>query len=173
MYIYSYFANDGSPLYVGSTSQVLQRFRQHQQEEGWMVKVASITVRGPYSEKQVEEFEKMYISNLQPAYNTNSLYYTELSEFYDDSEVKCFSSVSEFIEYYTLKPDTYHRGTYYLRNEDHEVIRMLKFYRNEDISSIVRDALKIGLDQLAKETGHNDIYSEARRSIYKAAESKK
>ena len=173
MYIYSYFANDGSILYIGSTEQVLQRFRQHQQEEVWMTKVASITVRGPYSERLVTDFEKMYISKFQPVYNSNSLYYSDCSDFYDDSDVKCFSSVSEFVEYYSIQPDTYHRSTYYLRSDDLEVLRILSFHMNYEKSALVRDALKIGLTQIAKENGHEDIYREARRFICKSAKKSK
>ena len=131
MYIYSYFAIDGTPLYVGSTGQVLQRFRQHQREDAWMANIATITVRGPYPGKLVDEFERMYVSKLHPAYNSNLLYYNDCSDFYDDTDVRSFSSVTEFVEYYTLCPDTYQRGTYYLRSEDLEAIRLLCFCINQ------------------------------------------
>lgn len=101
------------------------------------------------------------------------LYYNDCSDFYDDSDVRSFSSVSEFVEYYTLCPDTYQRGTYYLRSEDLEAIRLLAFYSKSEKSAVVRDALKIGLDELAKGIGRENIYAEARRSIYKVNESKK
>ena len=84
-----------------------------------------------------------------------------------------FFSAAEFVEYYTCCPDTYQRGTYYLRSEDLEAIRLLSFYTKNEKSAIVRDALKIGLDELAKGIGRDNIYAEARRTIYKAAESRK
>ena len=173
MYIYSYFAIDGTPLYVGSTGQVLQRFRQHQQEDSWMANIASIIVRGPYPGKLVDEFERMYVSKLHPAYNNNLLYYNACSDFYDDTDVRSFSSVKEFVEYYTLCPDTYQRGTYYLRCEDIEAIRLLAFYTKNEKSAIVRDALKIGLTELAKDIGCENIYAEARNAIYSSAVSNK
>ena len=173
MYIYSYFAIDGTPLYVGSTGQVLQRFRQHQREDAWMANIATITVRGPYPGKLVDEFERMYVSKLHPAYNSNLLYYNDCSDFYDDTDVRSFSSVTEFVEYYTLCPDTYQRGTYYLRSEDLEAIRLLCFYTHSEKSALVRDALKIGLTEIGKEINHENIYGEARRMVCKAIECKK
>lgn len=170
MYIYTYYDKHNTPLYVGSTERVLSRFRQHQREAVWMIRVASITVRGPYPGKTALEYEKMYISHLQPEYNTNSLYYYEGDAFYDDTDFKCFNSVSEFVEFYTLKPDSYVRQTYYLRKEDIESLRILSFYMNQEKSALVRDALKIGLTQLGKRTGYDDIYAEARQFICNTTE---
>ena len=166
MYIYSYFDKDGTPLYVGSTWQVLQRFRIHQYEHDWMSKVISITVRGPYPDDLVYEFEKNYISKMQPIYNVNSLDYNESPDFIDTSDKKYFSSITEFVEFYKQQPDTILSSTYYLRKIDIEVIRHLAFYMDVEKSALVRDALEIGLTQLANECNHEDIYNETRKHIY-------
>lgn len=166
MYIYSYFDKDGTPLYVGSTTQVLQRYYLHKQERSWISTVNAITVRGPYPEDLVYDFEKMYISKLQPLYNINSLNYTENPNFLDTSEEKHFSSISEFVAFYKLQPDTLMRSTHYLRKVDIEVIHKLAFYMDIDKSELVRDALTIGLTQLANDCAHKDIYNETRKHLY-------
>ncbi len=168
MYIYSYYAKDGTLLYIGSTGKLLQRFRQHKQEEGWMVKVASISVRGPYTEKTVAEYERLYVSRYQPVYNTNLIGYEEYPDFVDDREERYFSTVAEFEDYYSLLPNTYQRATYYLKLEDLEALRLLQFYCNEDRSEIVRQALKIGFETIAEAIGHNNIYEEAVNSLLKS-----
>lgn len=162
MYIYSYYAADGTPLYIGKAAQVLLRFQQHWQTDSWMGEVASITVRGPYPEEDVLFYEKKHITEEQPLYNVNGLRFSEANKWVKDPyEVRNFETVADFQDYYRVQPDTLQRATYYFRLVDLEVLRILQFYRNSDVSGIVREALEIGVQELAKRLDHEDIYAEA------------
>ena len=165
MYIYFYRDKDHELIYVGSTCDVLQRFYQHQNSDGWMKEVSGVTIRGPYNGDECLEFEKLYISHFKPLYNKQSMDYKEHLDFRDVSSSWTFNSIDEFIDFYSAKPDSLQRSTYYLRLEDIEVLRILRFLYHEDASALVRTALGIGFAKLARNIDHADIYQEARHNI--------
>lgn len=166
MYVYCYFSEDGKPLYVGSTRHVLERFRQHKHNEPWMKNVARVVVRGPYPEEEVLDFEKKYIAEEQPLFNVNSLITDGEFPQEDPYDVLKFDTVSDFESHFLVHSGAYQRATYYLRIEDLEALRMLCYYRDDEISSTVREALEIGIDALAKQLGHENIYTEARERVF-------
>jgi len=161
MYVYSYYAADGTPLYIGQAKQVLMRFEQHRQNDDWMKYVELVTVRGPYPVEEVSFYEQFHITDEQPLYNRNSRYIDESDETVEDPyPVHHFGSVQDFEKYFWVQPDTYQRATHYFRKIDLEVLRALKYHLCCDFSKLVREAVEIGMREIASRAGHADIYSE-------------
>ena len=146
MYIYFYYADDGRFLYIGSTKDVLLRFRQHKENEHWMNSVHSITVKGAYQIEDALYLEKYYIAKDKPIYNTQSVYrIIGNDDMVDDAAEHHFSSVDSFIAYYNARPEMLHRATYYLRKIDIETMNILKFYTGQDLVDIAPKAFEIGI----------------------------
>ncbi len=169
MYVYSFYGADGSALYIGQAKQVLTRYEQHRSKDDWMKYVRVVTVRGPYPSDKVGFYEQLHIADEQPIYNCNSRYIDKQTAAGEDPyPFHRFETVEDFVVYFTVQPDTYQRGTYYLRVIDLEVLRTLQFYLRYDVSELVREAMEIGMSEMAKRIGHDDIYAEVLETMINA-----
>ncbi len=169
MFVYSFYAADGTALYIGQAKQVLTRYEQHCSKDAWMKHVKEVMLRGPYPLEKVNFYEQIHIAEEQPLYNCNSRYIDEPAGAVGDPyPCRRFDTVEDFVAYCTLRPDTYQRGTYYLRVIDLEVLRTLQFYLRYDISELVREALEIGMGEMARRIGHDDIYAEVLETMINA-----
>jgi len=67
--LYRHFDEAGELLYVGVTSRLPRRVREHQQHSPWWEKIARIEVK-PYPDRQsVLEAERVAIENEKPKFN--------------------------------------------------------------------------------------------------------
>jgi len=68
-YIYKFYDKNNTCLYVGKTTHLLPRFRQHKQDKNWWVEVNRIEVAECKMEFMIDLYEIYYINTLKPLYN--------------------------------------------------------------------------------------------------------
>lgn len=69
-YVYRYLDAEGNTLYVGCTTDLSQRERQHKATKPWFPLVASAMVDMFLSKDDARAFERQKIEQLQPPHNT-------------------------------------------------------------------------------------------------------
>lgn len=167
MYTYAYYDEQGIPLYVGLATDVLERFEQHMSNDPWASEITSISVWSNYKNKaEAAIAEKNLIGSLQPKYNVVFSKYQPDTPF-DRAADTCFTSPEEFRNYYSKKPDTLMRRTYYFTNLDLEALRVATYYMNTEISVLLRRYLMEGIERDQVNIGHPGIYDEAKRNLSK------
>ena len=166
MYVYAYFNKNNKVLYVGSTRHILGRYQQHECEDEWMSQVHSITVWGPYSEKDGLLSEKVLIANLCPRYNLNTAdgYIGAEAPVVHEDGVS-FQHFNAMKHHFKTLPGETKRCTYYIYNEEDEALRILSFYYDKPISEIVRTILHNGILKMAEDINLPNIFDIASQRL--------
>ena len=167
MYVYAYYNNKNEVMYVGSSKHPVNRFQTHQKEDIWMQEVTSITIWGPYRDKDEGSLcERALVSALTPKYNINLTTYNVDAPILHEQGTH-FSNLSDMKKHFKQQPDVPSRYTLYLQNVDVEALRLLSFYDNENISELAGNILRRGIQEMATTIGHPDIFGEARSRLLK------
>lgn len=161
MYVYAYYNTEQEIIYVGSSTNVVARFRNHKCTDHWMKHVAGIRVWGPYDCSTGLLCEKALISKTNPCYNINMAY------GHDDTDAPIlhesgimFAGYDKMKAYFSTLPKELVNCTFHLPIEDMEALRSLAFYSAQNISELVQEILHEAILKRATQLNVPHIYEE-------------
>ena len=162
MYVYAYYNAQKEIIYIGSSTNVLSRFRHHKSTDRWMEHVTQIQVWGPYDSSVGLHCEKALIAKVTPCYNTNMAYGYDG----DDAPIfhqkgMLFTSYEEMKNHFSTLPKELVNCTFHLPAEDMEALRSLAFYSAQNISELVQEILHEAILRRAAKLNVPYIYEEA------------
>lgn len=166
MYIYFYYGEENTTLYIGSSKDVLSRFYQHKASDSWMELVRSVTVKGPFERNVALEIERFYIAKEKPTFNSQNLFSVgSFENFPDNVREFHFNSIEEFEKFYVAQPDGTQRASYYLKKVDVEALNILKYYTGKDLTIIVPEIIEAGIRSLITDEGYEKLYIESYKRV--------
>lgn len=167
MYVYAYHNTNNEVIYVGSSKNAVNRFQTHRKQDTWMTEVDAITIWGPYHDTDEGALcEKALVSALNPRYNTNLTTYSVDAPILHQEGLR-FQSLSDMKKFFKNHPNESSRYTFCLPNDEIEALRLLSFYSDENISDLASAILRKGIQEMAAQLGHPNIFEEARGRLRK------